>query len=292
MGAMRARVATSFFDTQRVDHEVLVSERTGHARDLAHGAVARGATIVCAWGGDGTVNEVSSALAFGSASLAIVPAGSGNGLARELRIPKQPAAALGVAVHGVDRTIDAGELGGRLFVNLAGIGFDAAIARRFADRAPGRRGFFPYLLIAAREMVTYTSERYSVVTGNESWEGRAFMIVLANARQYGNGAFIAPQARPDDGRLDLVVVETTSRAQLLRRIPRVFKGTLAGEPGVIRMMRVEDVEIATSGHPWMHVDGEPAALPGCVRGRVHPGAIRVRVPRPTAQDSVAPSTNR
>ena len=165
MGPMRARLAAAFLDSQRVDHEVLVTDRTGHARDLAHGAVARGATVVCAWGGDGTVNEVASALAFTSASMAIVPAGSGNGLAHELRIPKQPAAALAVAVNGVDRVIDAGELGGRLFVNVAGIGFDAAIARRFAGRAPGQRGFLPYLSIAVREIARYSAETYSIAAG-------------------------------------------------------------------------------------------------------------------------------
>lgn len=289
---MRARLAAAFFDTQRIVHEILVTERAGHARDLALGAVARGAQVVCAWGGDGTVNEVASALAFTPASLAIVPAGSGNGLARELRIPKQPAAALAVAAGGSDRTIDAGELSGRLFVNVAGIGFDGAIARRFADRPAGRRGFLPYLAIAASEISRYVPETYSIVTGGTRWEGVAYMIVLANARQYGSGALIAPQARPDDGRLDLVVVQTASRLKILRRVPRVFRGTLAAEPGVIAMSSVEDVEIATAGQPWMHVDGEPMAMPGCVRGRVHPNAIRVRVPRPHAHDSEPPSTNR
>src|SRR5262245_20218832 len=100
--------------------EVFLTERGGHARELATGALERGATVVVAWGGDGTVNEVAAALAFRHAALGVVPSGSGNGLARELGIPTDPAAALTIALAGRLRVIDCGELDGRLFVNVAG----------------------------------------------------------------------------------------------------------------------------------------------------------------------------
>ena len=104
-------------------------------------ALSRGATMCVAWGGDGTVNEVASALAFTPVALAIVPSGSGNGLARELGVPLDAVSALTVAIDGRDRIIDAGEIEGRLFFNIAGLGLDARIAHRFAVNGLARRGF-------------------------------------------------------------------------------------------------------------------------------------------------------
>src|SRR3954464_9582547 len=111
--------------------EVRVSERRGHARQLAERAVADGARLVFAWGGDGTVNEVSSALVGTAAALGIIPAGSGNGLARELGIARRPRLAITEAIRAEPRRIDVGELGERLFVSVAGIGFDAHVAACF-----------------------------------------------------------------------------------------------------------------------------------------------------------------
>src|SRR5471032_153603 len=113
------------------DGEIFVTERKGHARDLAAGAVARGARLVVAWGGDGTVNEVASALAFTRATLAIVPSGSGNGLARELGIDRRPERAILQALGAKPKPIDVGELGGRMFFSVAGVGFDAHVAACF-----------------------------------------------------------------------------------------------------------------------------------------------------------------
>ena len=110
-----------------------------------------------AWGGDGTVNEVATALVGTAAALAIVPAGSGNGLARMLGMPADASRALGRILHGADRLIDVGDIDGRLFVNVAGVGFDAHIAGAFAAIGRARRGFLRYGLIVARELRQYTA---------------------------------------------------------------------------------------------------------------------------------------
>ena len=123
-----------------------------------------GSRLVIVWGGDGSVNEAGSALLGSRVPLAIIPAGSGNGLARELGIPLQPAAALAAALKGAPRVIDAGELGGRPFFNVAGVGFDARIASRF-DRAP-QRGFATYVRVSAHELFTYRPETYRIDCGD------------------------------------------------------------------------------------------------------------------------------
>ena len=116
----RAERASAVLTSSGEDGEIFVTERKGHARELAAGAVARGARLVVAWGGDGTVNEVASALAFTRTALAIVPSGSGNGLARELGIARRPERAILQALAATPKAIDAGELGGRMFFSVAG----------------------------------------------------------------------------------------------------------------------------------------------------------------------------
>jgi YegS/Rv2252/BmrU family lipid kinase len=274
-GRRRAELAASLLDRRGVDYEILVTERAGHARELAAGAVGRGASVVCAWGGDGTVNEVACALFSGGVPLAIIPAGSGNGLARELGIPRTPAEALAVAIAGRSHRIDVGEVGGRLFVNLAGIGFDAAIAARFAVSA--RRGFMRYCTIAAVEMGRYTPRSYTLSIAGRDERQRAWMIVLANARQYGNGAVIAPGARPDDGRLDLVVVHDQPVWRVLMRAPRLFRGTLNERDGV-SFRQIISATIAGDEPLGVHVDGEPVKAGLTLEASIHAAALAVKVP--------------
>jgi diacylglycerol kinase (ATP) len=274
----RAEFAAAQLERRGIDGEIFVTERPGHARELTKAALRHGARVVVAWGGDGTMNEVAGVLAFTSASLAIVPSGSGNGLSRELKIPFEPAAAFDVALAaGRERVIDAGEIDGHLFFNIAGIGIDARVAHRFAAGGLVRRGFRRYLEITLAELFTYSPDEHTVVVNGEAVRMRALLIAIANGRQYGNGAIIAPHARLDDGRLDVVTVAQRSILAALMQIPRVFAGTVDRVRGV-SIRCGEQIEI-TSGRPVVyHVDGEPFAGGAVIRARAHPGALRVRVP--------------
>jgi YegS/Rv2252/BmrU family lipid kinase len=239
--------------------------------------VARGATTVVAWGGDGTVNEVASALAFKNEALAIVPSGSGNGLARELGIPRRPDEALKLVVHGNSRMIDAVELAGRLFFNIAGVGLDARVAHRFASGGFARRGLTRYAGITLRELFAGAPSEHTVVTDGESFRVRALFVALANSRQYGNGAIIAPGARLDDGKLELVVVGYRSGLRALAQLPRVFSGQIARVPDVI-LRSAQEVEISSPHQVLYHVDGEASLAAGTLKGRVRPSALRVLAP--------------
>jgi YegS/Rv2252/BmrU family lipid kinase len=271
----RAALAAAVLDARRIDGTVSLSEYAGHARELVRAALGRGASLVIAWGGDGTVNEVGSELAFGDAAHGIVPRGSGKGLARELRIPFDPAAALRTALDGRDRPIDAGELDGRLFFNVAGVGLDARVAQQFAAHGLGRRGVARYLEIAARELFAYEPDDHTIVADGVSTRTRALVVALANGRQYGNGALIAPQARIDDGKLDVVVVAYRSPVVTLLQAPMLFLGRVASLPGVT-VTRAAGVEISSARPVLYHVDGEPFVGAAAIAARVHPGALRVR----------------
>jgi len=235
---------------------------------------------VLAWGGDGTVNEVGSALAFRDATLGIIPSGSGNGLARELRIPVNPARAIEVALGGRDCLIDAGELDGRLFFTVAGIGLDARVARRFAASGRRRRGLARYVVLTAFELCTYRPEYHTVSADGASLRTRALLIAIANARQYGNGAIIAPDARLTDGLLDVVVVAARSPFKALAQAPRLFLGQIARVPDVA-MRAAADIQVTSNGPVVYHVDGEPFMGGATLAARPRPGALRVAVPAET-----------
>jgi YegS/Rv2252/BmrU family lipid kinase len=275
LARIRAEHAAALADAHEIDAEIIVTERQGHARELAEAARHRRVTLFLAWGGDGTVNEVASAIVHSDASLAIVPGGSGNGLARELGIPFDPAAAFGIAFAGRARQIDAGELDGRWFFNLAGIGLDARVAHRFAEGGLRRRGFARYLELAIRELLTFEPEHLTIGTGGTTTTTSPLLVAIANARQYGNGALIAPQARVDDGKLDLVIVNNRSVWAVMRQVRRLFSGELARVPGV-SMTPITTVTISCASPVAYHVDGEPHVGGLSVKACVRPRALRVK----------------
>jgi diacylglycerol kinase (ATP) len=270
-GRRRASTAASVLHATGVAGEVFVTERRGHARELAQAAVRRGDSLVLAWGGDGTVNEVASSLVGTRTALGIVPAGSGNGLARELRLPTAPRRAIEAALGGTPRAIDAGELGGRWFFSVAGIGFDASVAAAFDRDARGRRGFSTYVRITARELWRYRCADYRV--DGVAARG-ALLITFANSAQFGNGARIAPGATIDDGRLDLVVFEERTRAATLRGLPALFTGHVAAVRGV-SIRQVTHAVVECEAAMAFHVDGEPVVGGTRLEARVHPGALLV-----------------
>lgn len=275
--ARAAQAAALLAARGRDPSNVFITERPGHAHDLALSAVARGISSVVAWGGDGTMNEVGTALAFKDATLVLVPSGSGNGLARDLGIPFDPPAALELAFGGRDRTIDAGEIADRLFFNVAGIGLDARVAHRFAANGMEKRGFRRYLEITIRELANYEPDHLTIATPASTITTTSLLVAIANGRQYGNGATIAPHARLDDGRLDIVIVAARSLVRACLELPFVFAG-MVDRMGGVRIEATESVQI-TSPHPVVyHLDGEPIADTLGISARVRPRALRIRVP--------------
>ena len=254
-----------------------LTQGPGHAFEIARQAVAARATLICAWGGDGTVNEIARAVASTGTALGIVPAGSGNGLARELGLPWDPAQALLVALGHRERVIDVGDAGGRLFVNLCGIGLDAHVAARFNAQPGRRRGLWPYLSIGGREILRYRAREYRIRAGGVMWTERALVVVCANARQYGGGAVVAPTARPDDGQLEVVTVAARPPLVALRDSLHLFRGTLDRAPGV-RTTRTPSVEITSAEPILFHVDGEAVTGGTTLAVRIRPAVLRVRVP--------------
>jgi diacylglycerol kinase family enzyme len=218
-----------------------------------------------------------------------VPVGSGNGLARTLRIPLEPRPALAALESGETRAMDVGFVNGRLFLNVAGAGFDAAVGADFHShgKVGGRRGIFSYVRLSLARVWSYEPQRFELETEGERYAGRAFVVAFANGRQYGAGAVIARRARLDDGLLDVVVFERTSLARVALNGARLFLGGFDRAPGCRRFTTARATLRATEPFPY-HRDGEPESEAAALTVEVRARALRIRVPHAAAADPAGP----
>ena len=258
--------------------EIHLTKSAGHARELAAASAAASTDLVIVWGGDGTINEAGGALIGSSTTLALIPSGSGNGLAAALGTPRDPDAALALALDGATRTIDAGIMADRPFFNIAGVGFDARVARLFNERGAGRRGAWPYVAIGIREGCRYEALEYVLTLDGDRQRVRAFLIAFANGREYGIGARIAPLAELDDGRLDATLVEYRPMLARFWDARHLAMGTVHRARSVTTR-RVVQAVIETDGPMEFHVDGEPGIERDRIEVRIVPAALKVRVTR-------------
>jgi YegS/Rv2252/BmrU family lipid kinase len=253
-----------------------LTERSGHARELAQAAVRSGADLVIVWGGDGTVNEIGAELVGTSTALGLIPAGSGNGLAGGLGIPRDPRAAIATALGPRTMAVDVGMLDQRPFFNIAGIGFDAHIARLFNERPRGRRGKLPYIVIGVREGCRYRGQEYKITLDGRSHTSRALLIAFANGREYGMGMQIAPGARMDDGLLEACVVEERPVLARFRDARHLALGSVHQAPNMV-IQPIRSATIESRGDIEFHLDGEPGVVRNRVTISVKPGALTVKV---------------
>ena len=252
-----------------------VTERSGHARELATAAVNERADLVIVWGGDGTVNEVGGALIGTPTALGLIPAGSGNGLAGGLGVPRDPRAALETALGERTDTVDVGLLDNRPFFNIAGIGFDAHIARLFNQRPRGRRGRLPYIVIGVREGCQYAGKDYSITLDERRLRRRALLIAFANGQEYGMGMQIAPLARLDDGLLEACVVVDRSVLARFRDARHLALGSVHRAPDMI-IQSIRSATLESEGDIEFHLDGEPGVARDRVTITIRPKALKVK----------------
>jgi YegS/Rv2252/BmrU family lipid kinase len=252
-----------------------ITRRSGHARELALAAVRDRADLLIVWGGDGTLNEVGTAVTGSDTAIGIIPAGSGNGFAAALGIPRDPVRALAKALGSRVQALDVGVLGERRFLNVAGIGIDARIAALFNQRTRGSRGKLPYISIGVTEGCRYKSREYLVTLDADPVRYRALLIAFANGREYGMGATLAPRAELDDGLLDAFIVEDRAVVSRFWHARHLARGTVERAPRVVTA-KVRTAVVESSEPIEYHVDGEPGTAIGRLEIGVLPGALLVR----------------
>ena len=242
-------------DRDLFEWEVRNTEYAGHAAEIAKAASNTAVDIVCAIGGDGTVNETARAIVHTNTALAIIPAGSGNGLARHLHIPMDPRGAIQVLNECNIHPMDYGLIDDHPFFCTCGMGFDAFISQKFA--AAGRRGPLTYIENVLANGLVYDPDTYDIFIDNqEVSEYKAFCIACANASQYGNNAYIAPEASVRDGLMDVTIIQPFTMIDAPQIAIQLFNGKLPSNSR-IKTFQCKRLHIHRNNPGAIHYDGDP-----------------------------------
>jgi YegS/Rv2252/BmrU family lipid kinase len=242
------------------------TKAAGEAVQIARELACQNYDIIVAAGGDGTVNEVAQGLLQAqsehpnlSPTLGIIPCGSGNGLARHL--------------HNINtQKIDCGTINGKPFFCTAGIGFDALVSKLYASKKG--RGKLNYIKIALLAFIKYKPEKYRIIIDGKTFERTAFLITFANASQWGNNGYIAPQANISDGYIDVAVIKKFPITAIPRLIYRLMNKQLH-KSGYVEYFKCEQVKVIRQKDGYAHTDGEPQTLGSEIEVKVNKQALKV-----------------
>lgn len=264
-GLLDSAYESTIYEWKKIeDRDAIFSEVLAGNYDVAFAA-----------GGDGTVNQLGHALCGSATALGILPFGSGNGLARHLGVPIKTADALKLIRTGKIATVDRGVMNGQSFFCTAGVGFDAHIGKLFAESTT--RGFSTYSKMTVREFRNYKAEKYRITVDGLTIEREAFLVTAANAGQYGNNAWIAPEATINDGLLHLSVLKPFPWYTMPGLGIRMFLKTLR-DGRYFESFSGKTITIERGQSGPAHFDGEPVMLDKTLVIDVEPEALRVLVP--------------
>ncbi len=259
-------------DLSRFEPTFKLTNHVNHGYELAKEAIEEKYDAVVAVGGDGTINEIGSALVGSETPLGIVPEGSGNGLALYLGIPMNESAALRRINRFEFLAVDCAKAEDRNFFNIAGIGFDASVSDKFAGET--FRGPVGYLRTVINLLSKYKPKKYKLLIDGEEYEREAFMISVANSPQYGNNAYIAPNASITDGVLDVCIVHKFPLYTLPLMIFHLFNKT-ADQSEYVEIIPGKKICIEQEGKAPVHLDGEPMDLGQQIHIEVLPKALNI-----------------
>ncbi len=263
----------------RAPQRIHVTTEPDEATDVARRLALAGVRVVVAVGGDGTINEVAGGLIASGrpTALGVIPAGRANDFARSLGAPRDPEAALARCLRDPAAPVDVGRAtladgASRVFVNAAGVGFDAAVSERSVrSRLPGST--LPYLSAIGRSLLVYRNLEVSIEADGRPFSGRVCSVIAANGRYLGGGMKYAPDADVRDGWLDLAIVGDIGKADLLRQVPRLYRGTHVTHPK-FSLVKVRAVRIETATPARVQLESELfGATP--VTFTVEPGGLLV-----------------
>ena len=262
-----------------------VTFELGDAATFAREEAAGGAAAVVAVGGDGTINEVLNGLSGSEVPMGIVPLGTANDFARQAAIPDDPEHALDLILRGRPMRLDTAELNGRRFLNVSAGGIGAEATAETGAAAKAALGPLAYALTGLRKLVTLESHRLTLVGPDLERTHEALLFFVGNARESGGGMPVTPLASPNDGLLDVCVVEADGRADLARLALAIRRGEHVGEAGV-HYYRLPQVTITADEAIYVNVDGEPVRATE-LRYRARPGDLLIHLPhRPETAEAL------
>ncbi|MEY8720823.1 diacylglycerol kinase family protein [Bacteroides stercorirosoris] len=269
-------------DQTKYAKEVVYTEYAGHAVEIAAQKAKEGVHAVVAIGGDGTINEIARSLVHTKTALGIIPCGSGNGLARHLQISMEPKKAIEIINEGIMDVIDYGKINDVPFFCTCGVGFDAFVSLKFAKA--GRRGPLTYLEKTLLESLKYQPETYELETEDGTLKYKAFLIACGNASQYGNNAYIAPQATLTDGLLDVTILEPFTVLDVPALSFQLFNKTI-DQNSRIKTFRCQTLRIHRTKPGVVHFDGDPMMMGENIDVKVIKEGLQVIIPHYAEKDS-------
>lgn len=253
-----------------INYLIIIWQDRDHFTEILRAIQNDGYTDVVAVGGDGTVNQIAKNIIGTSIRLGIVPIGSGNGLARSLGLSMNIEKAIKEIAHGRSITIDYGIVNDRPFFCTSGLGFDAHIGHLFATSS--QRGLKNYVRISLAEYRSYKPKHYTIHINGQTLQRKAFLITVANAGQYGNDVYIAPEASMQDGLFHVVVLQPVSFISAVGLLIKTLRKK-AHTSALVETFTASEVKITRNGSDSIHFDGEPALEGEVVSYKIVPQAI-------------------
>lgn len=262
----------AFLDRSKFNANFSFTSYSGHAAEIAEEAANKSFDIIVAVGGDGTINEVASKVMDQHKILGIIPLGSGNGLARALKIPLDVKKAIQIINRLNVETIDAATLNNKCFFNMAGIGFDAHISSAFVGNKT--RGLKGYIKLGLKEIKSYLSETYEITVDGMTFTRKAFVLSIANSSQYGNDVHISPNSSLKDGLLEVCIIKPLAWYKLPLLGYHMLRATTHRSEWV-EIISGKVISIRRAKENAIHIDGEPFFMGKQIEIKVIPGALNV-----------------
>ncbi|MEP7169055.1 MAG: diacylglycerol kinase family protein [Bacteroidota bacterium] len=263
------------FNENDFEIELFFTESASHATQLCKDAVKNKFEIVAAAGGDGTINETAQALKHSNTALGIIPTGSGNGFANHFNIPLNIEKAIAVILKRKIVSVDSLLINEKFCMNIAGAGFDAHIANLFANY--GKRGFASYIKLVLKEYFFYKEKKYTIEFNDKKINTFAFLIAIANATQFGNGAKISPLANADDGIIDVTILKKIPLYKIIFVVAKMFNGKLVNT-AYAEILKSKSFIISSDEKISIHIDGEPTGLCEKIIATIDPLSVKIIIP--------------
>lgn len=244
----------TYLDKTKFSPNYSYTEYIGHAAELAEEAAAKNFDVIVAVGGDGTINEIAAKVMQYKKVLGIIPFGSGNGLARFLKIPLAAKKAIEVINGFKLQLVDTATLNEKFFFNMAGMGFDAHISSVFAGNKS--RGLKGYIEMGLKEITSYQPQSYAIEVDGVSYTRAAFVVSIANSSQYGNNVYISPKSSLTDGLLDVCIIKPFPLYKIPVLAYHMIRAT-TDQSDMVEIIRGKKIKISRAKEDSIHIDGEP-----------------------------------
>jgi len=259
-------------DHSKYNYKIVYTQYRKHGQEIA-AAEKSNYNVIVAVGGDGSVNEIGSALVGSDCALAIIPCGSGNGLARHANIPLKSIDAI-ARINIFNQTrIDTGKVNEHIFLGTCGFGFDAYIAKKFDEF--NKRGFLSYVRLVLREYRKYQQLNYKITIQNKSFEKKAFLCSVANSSQFGNGFTLSPFSDLQDGKFELIFLSKVKLINLPFIVGKFFRKRI-NQSRHFESVTFENeirIELQESQLTYFHLDGEPMDKTGVFDIKILPASL-------------------